>query len=170
MKKRRKMVDTTTHSCPELILEFSHHSGWLKRGWQILQERRNDFSKTIQLNGFAEAGPKFYCSYLPIGLRLILSLPMWVLLSHIFWVTVLKAHLLRSVQNVQNTVATCFSTISLTLPDGSAVTIVSHSALGGRAHLPIRKTNVTKLQFPVCFQPPGRSSFFLEMMMEVSEE
>lgn len=93
--EEEKMVDTPSHSCPELILEFSHHSGWLKRGWQILQERRNNFSKTTQLNGFAEAGPKFYFSYLPIGLHLILSLPMWVLLSqsysesqfwkHIYW-------------------------------------------------------------------------------------
>lgn len=129
--KRKKKCRPVSHSSSELLLKFSCYSGWLKRHFQILQERKNSSSQTTQIKSFQKQ------------LQVLLSLSTnWALfdsfLFHVsltfpilFWATLLKACVLEFIKKIHNTVTAYFSTGSIAIPDSCAArSTVYHSALG----------------------------------------
>lgn len=158
------MQTPVSHSNSELVLEFSCYSDWLKRHFQILQERKSNSSQTTQIKIFQKQ------------LQVLLSLSTnWALfdsfLFHmsltfpiLFGATILNARVLEFINKNHNTVTAYFSTRSVALPDSYAArSTVYHSLLWDEGAPSNYKTNGMQLHsphpHPVCFQPPGRSYF-----------
>lgn len=96
--KEEKTLDTTSHSSFELILAFSHHSGsrdTFRNSSNSFKTHLTVLQKRLQILLSLFTG---WISFNSFPFHVGLTIPL------VFWATILKAHLLGFVKNVQNTV------------------------------------------------------------------